>query len=91
MWRWGAVACEFVSSLLVQWTEQMRTSVARCKGLSMVHMGWVSGATGRGGSGTRDSFARGSSHGVHGASEDRLCLGVGGAENADMLPGTILI
>ena len=28
---------------------------------------------------------------MHGASKDWLCLGVGGAENADMSPGTILI
>ena len=28
---------------------------------------------------------------MHGASEDWLCLGVGGKENADVSPGTILI
>ena len=54
---WGAVACEFVSALSVQWTEQMCTCVARCKGVSTAYMGRVGGATGRGGSGTRDSFA----------------------------------
>ena len=28
---------------------------------------------------------------MHGALKDWLCLGVGGAENADMSPGTILV
>ena len=57
MWLWGAVAHEFVSALSVQWTEQMRTCVARCRGVSMAHMGWVGGATGWRARGTRESFA----------------------------------
>ena len=54
---WGAIACEFVSALSVQWTEQMRTCVARCRGVSTAHMGRVSGATGWGARGARESFA----------------------------------
>ena len=57
MWLWGAIACEFVSALSVQWTEQMCICVARCRGVSMVHMGQVGGATGWGVHGTRESFA----------------------------------
>src|SRR6266513_4743653 len=45
MRRWGAVACEFVSALSVQWTEQMRTCVARCRSVSTAHMGRIGGAT----------------------------------------------
>ena len=54
---WGAVACEFVSALSVQWTEQMRTCVARCRGVSTAHMGRVGGATGWEARGARESFA----------------------------------
>jgi len=54
---WGAVACEFVSALSVQWTEQKRTCVARCRGVNTAHMGRVGRATGWGASGARESFA----------------------------------
>ena len=88
---WGAIACEFVSALSVQWTEQVRTCVARCRSVSTAHMGRVGDATGCGAHGTRESFVWESSSRVHGAAEDWLRLGVRGTEDADVSPGAILI
>ena len=69
----------------------MRTCVARCRSVNTAHMGRVGVVTGWGGSDARESFARGSGRGMHGASKDWLRLGVGGAENADVSSGAILV
>ena len=59
--------------------------------MNTAHMGRVGVATGWGGSDAGESFARGGGSGMHGTSKDWLRLGVGGAENADVSPGAILV